>query len=98
MQIKGPNLNDLNSHYQKVVKPFIETPFMPTEVEKLTETNKKESDKNISMSKVQLIGERDQSRGSEVNKKFRKIEINLIKMKLETCDVQYNYYWKTYHY
>lgn len=58
----------MNSHFQKVVKPFIETPFVPTEVEKLTEEKAREFNTNISMTNAQLVGPKEEKKGSEVIK------------------------------
>jgi hypothetical protein len=54
-------------HYQKVVKPFIETPFIPTEVEKLSENSKKQINHDYSMSSAILVGPRSTNSGSEVS-------------------------------
>merc|ERR1712151_990486 len=53
-----PNLSDLNKHFQQNVKPYIEHPFIPTEVESLGEKKKINYEK-ISMSNALLVGKRD---------------------------------------
>lgn len=62
-----PNLNDINTHFQKTVKPFIETPFLPTEVESLGE-KKRPNYENISMSNALLVGKKQSNR--------KEIEVN----------------------
>jgi hypothetical protein len=63
---KGPNVADLNSHFQKTVKPFIETPFIPTEVERL-QANKNKGAHDYSMSSAMLVGPKSATGGNEVN-------------------------------
>jgi len=58
-----PNVGDLNTHFQKVVKPFIETPFIPIEIEKLQE-NKRRGAHDYSMSSAMLVGPKSAT-GSE---------------------------------
>jgi hypothetical protein len=57
---RRPIVAAVNSHFQEVVKPFIETPFVPIEVDKLANDEvqqKKNLQKNkYSMSSAQLIG------------------------------------------
>lgn len=62
---KGPNIADLTTQYQKTIKPFIEKPFIPTEVDKLQEQQKKNYS-NISMTNAILIGPKQESKGHEV--------------------------------
>jgi len=59
-----PNVGDLNTHFQKVVKPFIETPFLPTEVEKLQENKRRQGAHDYSMSSAMLVGPKSAT-GSE---------------------------------
>ena len=66
LKIKGPNVGDLNSHFQKQVKPFIETPFIPTEVEKL-QTHARQGAHDYSMSSAMLVGPKAAHTGSEVD-------------------------------
>ena len=63
----------MNGHFQKVVKPFIETPFLPTEVESLGE-KKRPNYENISMSNALLVGKKESSgrKEIEVNKLLEK--------------------------
>lgn len=59
-------------HFQKVVKPYIDTPFLPTEVEKLTENKKRQGPHDYSMSSAMLVGPKTNS-GSEVKIIFNDI-------------------------
>merc|ERR1712151_479718 len=59
-----PNLSDLNTHFQKTVKPYIDHPFVPTEVEKLTEHKTRQGAHDYSMSSAMLVGPKTRS-GSE---------------------------------
>jgi len=61
----GPNIADLNTQYQKTIKPFIEKPFIPTEVDKLQE-QQKNNYSNISMTNALLVGPRETGKGQEV--------------------------------
>lgn len=62
----GPNIADLTTQYQKTIKPFIEKPFIPTEVDKLQEKQNK-ANSNISMSNAILVGPKDTGKGHEVS-------------------------------
>ena len=55
----------MNTQYQKTIKPFIEKPFIPTEVENLQEQQKK-SFSDISMTKAILVGPKQTGKGQEV--------------------------------
>jgi len=59
-----PNLNDINGHFQKVVKPFIETPFLPTEVDSLEE-KKRPNYSQLSMTNAQLVGKIPDHKGKK---------------------------------
>jgi len=59
----------LTTQYQKTIKPFIEKPFIPTEVDKLQEEQKK-SYSGISMTNAILVGPRDTANRNEVKIKF----------------------------
>ena len=48
----------MNTHFQKTVKPYIETPFIPTEVESLSE-KKRPNYSQISMSNALLVGKKE---------------------------------------
>jgi hypothetical protein len=61
----GPNIADLNTQYQKTIKPFIEKPFIPTEVDKLQE-QQKNNYSNISMTNALLVGPKETGKGQEV--------------------------------
>lgn len=63
-----PNVNDINSHFQKVVKPYIDSPFIPTEVESLGEKKRPNYDK-ISMSNALLIGKKASTGRKEIEVK-----------------------------
>ena len=65
----GPNLNDINAHYQKSVKPYIETPFIPTEVDSLVEKKRPNYD-NISMSSALLVGKPSSRYRKEIEVKY----------------------------
>ena len=65
----GPNLSDINTHYQKTVKPFIETPFIPTEVDSLAEKKRPNYD-NISMSNALLVGKPKHKSKKEIEVKI----------------------------
>lgn len=68
INILGPNLADLNAQYQKVVKPFIETPFLPQEVDSLAE---KKDIKKYTMTNAILVAPQEKSTGlNEVNNYF----------------------------
>ncbi len=55
----------MNTQYQKTIKPFIEKPFIPTEVDKLQE-KQKINYSDISMTSATLVGPRQTGKGSEV--------------------------------
>jgi len=57
-----PNLNDINGHFQKVVKPYIETPFIPTEVDSLEEKVRPNYSK-LSMTNALLVGNKPDTKG-----------------------------------
>lgn len=61
----GPNIGDLTSQYQKTIKPFIEKPFIPTEVDKLQDQQKR-SYSDISMTNAILVGPKETGKGQEV--------------------------------
>ena len=63
-------MNDINQHFQKQVKPYIDHPFIPMEVDALEE--KKAVDyKNISMSNALLIGKKDYTGRKEIEVKIK---------------------------
>lgn len=62
----GPNIADITKQYQKIVKPFVEKPFIPTEVDKLQDMSKK-TYTDIQMTNAILIGPKEQGSGPEVN-------------------------------
>lgn len=55
----------MNTQYQKTIKPFIEKPFIPTEVDKLQEQQKK-TYSDISMTNAILVGPKEIGKGQEV--------------------------------
>ena len=59
----GPNVADLLSDY-KIVRPLIETPFIPTEVDKLVTKAPKIADE-IPMTNAELIGKVERGNGLE---------------------------------
>lgn len=64
----GPNISDLNTQWQKGVKPFIERPFIPQEVEKLSDLKKKKIDET-KMQNALILGPSERKAGlSEVRK------------------------------
>lgn len=58
----GPSIADITNQYQKVIKPFIETPFIPQEVDSLAEKNKKVY-QDVSMTNAILVGPKEKSSG-----------------------------------
>ena len=55
----------MTTQYQKTIKPFIEKPFIPTEVDKLQEQDKRNYS-NISMTNAILFGPKQTGKGQEV--------------------------------
>jgi hypothetical protein len=55
----------LNTQYQKTIKPFIEKPFIPTEVDKLQDQQKR-GYSDISMTNAILVGPKETGKGNEV--------------------------------
>jgi len=55
----------VTNQYQKVIKPFIEMPFIPTEVDKLQD-QQKQNYSNVSMTNAILVGPKQESNGNEV--------------------------------
>lgn len=92
----------MTTQYQKTIKPFIEKPFIPTEVDKLQE-HQKNAYSDISMTNAILVGPKQTRNGQEVSKIKQKKHfiflstlknftnfINQIKLSfLETHDVFY---------
>jgi len=66
--IIGPNIADLTTQYQKTIKPFIEKPFIPTEVDKLQQQQQRKQVSNISMTNAILVGPKETKKGQEVKK------------------------------
>lgn len=55
----------MTTQYQKTIKPFVEKPFIPTEVDKLQE-NQKKNYADISMTSAILVGPKEAGKGHEV--------------------------------
>ena len=62
---QGPNVADMLTQYQKTIKPFIEKPFLATEVDKLTDEKKRQSFEQMTMTNALLVGP-SPTKGSEV--------------------------------
>lgn len=56
-------------HFQKQVKPYIETPFIPTEVDSLEE-KKRPNYSQISMSSATLVGKKEEPKIKEIEVKI----------------------------
>ena len=57
----------MTNQYQKIIKPFIDSPFIPQEVDSLVEKTKK-YDENVPMTSALLVGPKEKSTGiNEVN-------------------------------
>ncbi len=61
----GPNVGDMMSQY-KLIKPFIEKPYIPQEVDSLRETKRKYADEP-SMTNAQLVGPRASSNNGQLD-------------------------------
>jgi hypothetical protein len=62
-QVIRPNVADLNSQ-MKIIKPLIERPYIPQEVDRLAEPKRKIMD-DASMQKAILLGPQDRKSGLE---------------------------------
>ncbi len=58
----------MTTQYQKTIKPFVEKPFIPTEVDKLQDKQKMNYS-DISMTNAILVGPKQTGKGQEVNAK-----------------------------
>jgi hypothetical protein len=53
-------------------------PYFPTEVEKLTETKAKKFNSDLKMTSAQLVGPKEERKGSEVKNNIKQIETSYV--------------------
>ena len=65
----GPRIAHITNNYQKVIKPLIERPFLPQEVDNLMDAhNKDKKNFQYSMETAQIVGNpAPRSKGEEVS-------------------------------